>query len=103
MEEVKAGMAPGKSKRTRKADRSRGKNAKLRPIGVIRSTIMSRSEAPKQGHEGAPDAWLEVHPFAADALDGMAEGCTSSQASGAPSCPCLGASLRLMIVERITP
>src|SRR5215469_13042073 len=74
MEEVKAGMAPGKSKRTRKADRSRGKNAKLRPIGVIRSTIMSRSEAPKQGHEGAPDAWLEVHPFAADALDGMAEG-----------------------------
>ena len=27
-----------------------------------------------QGSEGAPDAWLEVHPWAADALDGVAVG-----------------------------
>jgi tRNA (Thr-GGU) A37 N-methylase len=33
----------------------------LCPIGVIRSKIKERSKAPKQGSEGAPDAWLEVH------------------------------------------
>ena len=46
----------------------------LRPIGVIRSKIKERSKAPKQGSEGAPDAWLEVHPFAMAALDGVALG-----------------------------
>jgi tRNA-Thr(GGU) m(6)t(6)A37 methyltransferase TsaA len=46
----------------------------LRPVGVIRSTLKARSEAPKQGSEGAPDAWLEVKPFAAVALDGLAIG-----------------------------
>ncbi len=33
-----------------------------------------RSEAPKQGSEGAPDAWLEVSAFAAPALDGLLAG-----------------------------
>src|SRR5262249_4433231 len=46
----------------------------LRPVGVIRSSIEKRSEAPKQGSEGAPDAWLEVSPFAAEALDGLKAG-----------------------------
>ena len=46
----------------------------LRPIGVIRSTLTVRNNAPKQGAEGAPDAWLEVYPEAADALDGLAVG-----------------------------
>jgi tRNA-Thr(GGU) m(6)t(6)A37 methyltransferase TsaA len=46
----------------------------LRPIGVIRSKIEERSKAPKQGSEGAPDVWLEVHPFARLALDGLAVG-----------------------------
>lgn len=46
----------------------------LRPIGVIRSELENRSEAPKQGSEGAPDAWLDVHAWAADALDGLAVG-----------------------------
>jgi tRNA (Thr-GGU) A37 N-methylase len=32
----------------------------LRPMGVIRSKIKERSKAPKQGSEGAPDAWIEV-------------------------------------------
>jgi tRNA-Thr(GGU) m(6)t(6)A37 methyltransferase TsaA len=49
-------------------------NAQLRPIGVIRSSIKSRTEAPKQGTEGAPDVWLEVHPFAAEAMDGLSVG-----------------------------
>lgn len=46
----------------------------LRPIGVIRSVIKKRSEAPKQGSEGAPDAWLEITPFAVEGLDGLRPG-----------------------------
>ena len=46
----------------------------LRPIGVIRSTLTSRRDAPKQGNEGAPEAWLEVYPWAADGLFRMAAG-----------------------------
>src|ERR1700746_2331433 len=51
-----------------------GRVAQLRPIGVIRSKLKERSQAPKQGSEGAPDAWIEVHSFAARALDGVAVG-----------------------------
>jgi tRNA-Thr(GGU) m(6)t(6)A37 methyltransferase TsaA len=48
--------------------------AQLRPIGTIRSTIKSRRAAPKQGSEGAPDAWLEVNSFATPCLDGLKAG-----------------------------
>ncbi len=48
--------------------------ASLRPIGVIRSALKARAEAPKQGSEGSPDAWLEVRAFAAPALEGLAAG-----------------------------
>jgi tRNA-Thr(GGU) m(6)t(6)A37 methyltransferase TsaA len=47
---------------------------RLRPIGVIRSVLKSPSEAPKQGSEGAPDAWLEVHRWAAEGLQGLEVG-----------------------------
>jgi len=47
---------------------------RIRPIGVIRSSIKDRSQAPKQGSEGAPDVWLEVRAFAEEALDGLAVG-----------------------------
>jgi tRNA-Thr(GGU) m(6)t(6)A37 methyltransferase TsaA len=49
-------------------------DARLHSIGVIRSGLKSRSEAPKQGSEGAPDAWLEVDSWAAEALHGIAVG-----------------------------
>jgi tRNA-Thr(GGU) m(6)t(6)A37 methyltransferase TsaA len=48
--------------------------AELWPIGVIRSVIKKRSEAPKQGSEGAPDAWLDVSPSVAEGLDGIKAG-----------------------------
>ncbi len=48
--------------------------AQVRAIGVIRSTLKSRTDAPKQGSEGAPDAWLEIRPFALPALDGLKSG-----------------------------
>jgi tRNA-Thr(GGU) m(6)t(6)A37 methyltransferase TsaA len=48
--------------------------ARLRAIGVIRSALKARSKAPMQGWEGAPDAWLELRPFAAQGLQGIAVG-----------------------------
>jgi tRNA-Thr(GGU) m(6)t(6)A37 methyltransferase TsaA len=50
------------------------RRAQVRPIGVIRSMLRARGQAPKQGSEGAPDAWLELRPFAAKGLDGLAVG-----------------------------
>ena len=47
---------------------------RLNPIGIIRSTVTRLSKAPKQGAEGAPDAWLEVKASVARALDGIAVG-----------------------------
>jgi len=46
----------------------------LRPIGIVRSPLTSRKTAPKQGSEGAPEAWIEIDPAFVDALDGIAEG-----------------------------
>ena len=46
----------------------------LRPVGVIESTIKTRSEAPKQGSEGAPDAWLVVNSLAMECVEGLQVG-----------------------------
>lgn len=46
----------------------------LRPIGHIRSTLRATEDAPRQGSEGAPDAWLEVDPAYQPALLGLAPG-----------------------------
>jgi tRNA-Thr(GGU) m(6)t(6)A37 methyltransferase TsaA len=46
----------------------------LQPIGHIRSTLRERSAAPRQGSEGAPDAWLEVEPRFGPALRGVEAG-----------------------------
>ena len=68
-------MKPAKrTRRQSQARAQRSKRAELRPIGVIRSSIKNRREAPKQGSEGAPDAWLEVDPAVAQALDGLKPG-----------------------------
>lgn len=48
--------------------------AVLRPIGVIRSELVARAGAPKQGKEGAPDAWLEIEPWATQGLAGLRVG-----------------------------
>ncbi len=44
----------------------------IRPIGVIQSRLSSREEAPNQGSEGAPDAWIDVDPAFAEGLQGIA-------------------------------
>ena len=44
------------------------------PVAVVESTLKDRSEAPKQGREGAPDAWLVFEASALEALDGIEAG-----------------------------
>jgi tRNA-Thr(GGU) m(6)t(6)A37 methyltransferase TsaA len=46
----------------------------LEAVGSIRSTLKRREEAPRQGSEGGPDAWLEIEPQFAEALLGMEVG-----------------------------
>ena len=46
----------------------------LRPIGVVRSPLVRREDAPRQGSEGAPDAWILLEPSYADALQGVQAG-----------------------------
>ena len=46
----------------------------IKPLGVIRSDLTSREAAPRQGSEGAPDAWLEVNPDVAEGLEGISAG-----------------------------
>lgn len=46
----------------------------LDPIGYVRSPIMSRSEAPRQGFEGSPPAWLEIAPDFEDGLSDLKVG-----------------------------
>ena len=55
------------------ARRARGELS-LHPIGLIRSTLRTREDAPRQGSEGAPDAWLEVEPAFARGLSRIAAG-----------------------------
>jgi tRNA-Thr(GGU) m(6)t(6)A37 methyltransferase TsaA len=56
-------------------DRTRARwQDRLRPVGTIRSTLTRRQDAPRQGSEGAPDAWLEVRAWAVPALKGIRAG-----------------------------
>jgi tRNA-Thr(GGU) m(6)t(6)A37 methyltransferase TsaA len=46
----------------------------LRPIGRVHSPLKRPADAPKQGHEGAPDARIQVEPAFLRGLDGIAIG-----------------------------
>jgi tRNA-Thr(GGU) m(6)t(6)A37 methyltransferase TsaA len=48
---------------------------RLRPIGIVRSSLKRREDCPHQGWEGAPDAWLEIDPAFTEGLDGTTAGC----------------------------
>jgi tRNA-Thr(GGU) m(6)t(6)A37 methyltransferase TsaA len=48
--------------------------ATLRRIGVIRSDLVHLEHAPRQGSEGAPDAWIEIEPWAQGGLKGLRAG-----------------------------
>lgn len=51
-----------------------GTSYRIEPIGVIRSTLVDRKAAPRQGYEGAPEAWLELTPQVAQGLVGVSAG-----------------------------
>lgn len=46
----------------------------MKPVGRVESPLEERSQAPKQGSEGAPQAWLVFEPEVADALLGIEPG-----------------------------
>jgi tRNA-Thr(GGU) m(6)t(6)A37 methyltransferase TsaA len=46
----------------------------LAPIGRVESELTDQASAPKQGLEGAPDAWLVFEPSVLDGLDGLEPG-----------------------------
>jgi tRNA-Thr(GGU) m(6)t(6)A37 methyltransferase TsaA len=46
----------------------------LRPIGFVRSALKRPEDAPRQGEEGAPEAWVEVAAKVAAGLDGIEVG-----------------------------
>ena len=46
----------------------------LRPIGRVESPLIDPELAPKQGDEGAPDAWLVLDPAVSDAARDLAVG-----------------------------
>src|SRR5262245_9983098 len=43
-------------------------------LATVESPLATRADAPKQGDEGAPDAWLVFDAKFADALEGIAVG-----------------------------
>jgi tRNA-Thr(GGU) m(6)t(6)A37 methyltransferase TsaA len=46
----------------------------LAPIGTVESPLTDLASAPKQGHEGAPEAWLVIEPAVIDGLEGVRAG-----------------------------
>jgi tRNA-Thr(GGU) m(6)t(6)A37 methyltransferase TsaA len=46
----------------------------IRPVGTVRSSLVHRDEAPKQGNEGAPDAWIVFDSAVAPALEHLQVG-----------------------------
>ena len=46
----------------------------VEPVGFIRSNLKRLEDAPMQGDEGAPDAWLELTPQAAPGIMGIQPG-----------------------------
>src|SRR5215471_18671729 len=46
----------------------------VEPIGWVESPLTDRAQAPRQGDEGAPDAWLAFEPGVAEGLRDIAVG-----------------------------
>src|ERR1700751_4555540 len=44
------------------------------PIGWVESTLSERAQAPRQGDEGAPAAWLAFEPAVGEALRDLRPG-----------------------------
>jgi len=51
-----------------------GNTYRIDPIGAVRSKLTRLVDAPLQGDEGAPEAWLELTALMARGLDGITAG-----------------------------
>jgi len=72
---VGAGAAAGlRAASTRPENAAPGPDAALATVGRVESPLRDRAEAPNQGDEGAPDAWLVFDERLEPALDGIAPG-----------------------------
>jgi tRNA-Thr(GGU) m(6)t(6)A37 methyltransferase TsaA len=60
----------------------------LEPVGTVVSPLADLEDAPKQGDEGAPDAWIEFEPAAVEGLRGI------EQVKDLPFLPCLDRARR---------
>jgi tRNA-Thr(GGU) m(6)t(6)A37 methyltransferase TsaA len=50
------------------------KPIELRPVGRVESPLSDLASSPRQGDEGAPEAWLAIEPEFEAALEGLAPG-----------------------------
>jgi tRNA-Thr(GGU) m(6)t(6)A37 methyltransferase TsaA len=48
-----------------------GPRFEITPIGTVESPLTDPASAPKQGDEGAPDAWLAFEPAVVEGLEGI--------------------------------
>ena len=55
-------------------DERRNQSYEVTPIGWVESTLVDPAEAPKQGDEGAPSAWLVFVPEVSDGLSSLKVG-----------------------------
>jgi len=46
----------------------------IHTVGFVRSVLQRTEDAPKQGDEGAPDAWIELSEEMLEGLDGIVAG-----------------------------
>ena len=51
-----------------------GESFEVKPVGAVESSLKEIEEAPKQGDEGAPDAWLRFEPRVGAGLEGLRPG-----------------------------
>ena len=50
------------------------RNYEVVPVGWVESPLQERAQAPRQGDEGAPDAWLAFEPGVGEALRDLRAG-----------------------------
>ena len=50
------------------------RNYELRPVGLVESPLTDRADAPKQGDEGSPEAWIAFAPEFAEAAKDLNAG-----------------------------
>jgi tRNA-Thr(GGU) m(6)t(6)A37 methyltransferase TsaA len=64
-------MTAGRVAHTGRVERPR---FEVTAIGHVESPLTDRATAPRQGDEGAPDAWLVFEPAVLEALEGIRQG-----------------------------